>query len=127
MKVILDTQAYSDFCRGRPEAKDAVQRAEQIVLPIMVLAELRAGFACGSRSAHNEAQLNRFLASPRVQILAPDEETTYHYARLFSQLRKQGTPIPTNDLWIAALAAQHELYLFSTDKHFDLLPQILRC
>jgi predicted nucleic acid-binding protein len=70
--------------------------------------------------------LTRFLNSPRVRVLYTDEQTTHHYASLFRQLRDQGTPIPTNDLWIAALVIQHDLILCSRDRHFDALPQIAR-
>ena len=61
-----------------------------------------------------------------VRLLVPDEQTTHHYAAVFRQLRQQGTPIPTNDVWIAALVIQHGLVLSSRDAHFDHLPQILR-
>ncbi len=62
----------------------------------------------------------------RIGVLFPTRETSEYYARLFAQLRKAGTPIPTNDLWIASLAVQHELTLLSRDDHFDKLPQLLR-
>ncbi len=74
----------------------------------------------------NERTLVRFLNSPRVDLLIPDDQTIHHYAQLFRQLRKQGTPIPTNDIWIAALAVQNNLMLFARDAHFDHLPQIPR-
>ena len=95
-------------------------------MPFVVLGELRAGFAGGARTGENEANLVRFLDSRRVDLVFADEDTTHHYARLFHQLRRQGTPIPTNDLWIAALVVQHELHLFARDAHFDHLPQIPR-
>jgi tRNA(fMet)-specific endonuclease VapC len=63
---------------------------------------------------------------PGVSILYPDDQTTQHYATLYKQLRKQGTPIPTNDLWISALVLQHSLSLYARDVHFDHLPQIVR-
>ena len=66
------------------------------------------------------------LHSERVRTLYPDDQTTHHYARLYNQLRTQGTPIPSNDLWIAALSAQHNLLLYSRDEHFDKLPQLAR-
>ena len=88
--------------------------------------ELRAGFSGGTRTRENEASLVRFLDSRRVDLILADEDTTHHYARLFHQLRRQGTPIPTNDLWIAALVVQHDLHLFARDAHFDHLPQIPR-
>ena len=80
----------------------------------------------GQRAKANEAVLSQFLQSDRVTVLLPDEQTTHVYADVFAQLRRAGTPIPTNDLWIAALVIQHDLVLFSRDKHFDVLPQIAR-
>ena len=107
-----------------PEAVHVIRQAADIMIPFIVLGELRAGFACGTRSYTNEQMLTRFLNSPRVKQLFADEDTTHQYARLFRQLRQQGTPIPTNDLWIAALALQHELLLFTRDTHFNHLPQL---
>lgn len=69
-------------------------------------------------------QLNEFLRRPAVGVLLPDNETARHYSRLFQFLRRQGTPIPTNDVWIAALALQHDLILDSADKHFLRVPNI---
>jgi tRNA(fMet)-specific endonuclease VapC len=105
---------------------DTVQLAELVVLPFVTLAELRAGFRCGTRAAENERVLQRFLHRPRVAVLYASEDTTRHYAQLFAQLRRQGTPIPVNDLWIAALVIEHGLDLYSRDGHFDHLPQLPR-
>ena len=126
MRIAIDTNRYVDFARGVPEAVERLQRADEIFVPFVVLGELRAGFAGGTRSRENEANLVRFLNGRRVDVVFADEETTNHYGRLFHQLRRQGTPIPTNDLWIAALVVQHELHLFARDAHFDHLPQIPR-
>ena len=126
MKILLDTNRYGDFCKGVPEAVAAVTSAERVFLPFVVLAELRAGFRAGTQGRRNEETLERFLASPRVGVLYADETTTQTYAGLFAQLRRQGTPIPTNDLWIASLAVQHAMPLLSRDAHFDALPQLLR-
>ena len=126
MRVAIDSNRYVDFAKGIPEAVEQLRRTDEIFVPFVVLGELRAGFAGGARSRENEANLVRFLNSPRVDLSFADEETTHHYARLFHQLRRQGTPIPTNDLWIAALVVQHELHLFARDAHFDHLPQIPR-
>jgi len=124
MRILVDSNRYQDFCEGAPQAVQVIRRAAEIMIPFIVLGELRAGFACGTRSEKNEQTLTRFLNSPRVKQLFADEDTTHQYARLFRQLRKQGTPIPTNDLWIAALALQHDLLLFTRDNHFDHLPQL---
>ena len=126
MRIALDTNRYSDLCRGVSEVAEPVSQAERIFMPFVVLGELRAGFQVGTRARQNERALVRFLNSPRVRLLLPDEQTTHHYATLFAQLRKQATPIPTNDIWIAALVVQHDLFLLARDKHFDHLPQLPR-
>ena len=126
MRMAVDTNRYRDFCVGLPEAVERFRVAERIFLPFVTLAELRAGFLCGTRARQNESVLVRFLNRPRVAVLYPDEDTTRHYAQLFRQLRQQGTPIPTNDIWIAALVEQHSLLLYSRDSHFDHLPQLAR-
>jgi predicted nucleic acid-binding protein len=95
-----------------------LRTAHEIHLPLIVLAELLAGFAAGSRAQKNGEELARFMASPRVHLMKPDEKTARHYADVFVALRKLGIPIPTNDLWIAALARQHRLPLLSFDAHF---------
>lgn len=127
MKVLLDTNRYRDFCEGDHEALDVIQRVRVVYLPFVVLAELRAGFLCGTLARQNERSLTLFLNSPRVRVLLADEETTHHFARIFAQLRLQGTPMPVNDIWIASLAVQHDLLLFSRGRHFDSLPQVARC
>ena len=126
VRILLDTNRYRDFCDGAPEAVERMRAAELICMAFVTLAELRAGFLTGTAGRPNERTLALFLNRPRVRILWPDEQTTHHYARLFLQLRKQGTPIPTNDIWIAALAVQHDLVLFSRDAHFERLQQLPR-
>ena len=126
MRIAVDTNRYRDFCEGLPEAVEQFRTASSILIPFVTLAELRAGFLAGSEAGGNARVLSMFLSRPRVQILWPDEETTNHYARVWLQLRRQGTPIPTNDLWIAALAVQHNLALYSRDSHFDHLAQLIR-
>lgn len=126
MRLALDTNRYTDLCRGEASVVDTVEMADEVWLPFIVVGELRAGFAVGSQGPRNEAVLRRFLMKPGVAILYADEQTTHHYANVYRQLRKQGTPIPTNDMWIAALALQHSLVLFARDAHFDALPQLTR-
>ena len=127
MNVALDTNAYSDLMRGDPARVQVIRMARHLHLPLMVLGELRAGFAAGNRESANAANLQRFLNSPRVSILLPDEQTTHHYAQLHLQLWNQGAAIPTNDLWIAAVVVQHNLVLCTSDPHFQHLPQVLTC
>jgi tRNA(fMet)-specific endonuclease VapC len=126
VRLALDTNRYSDMCRGEPQVVELVERAEAVFLPFVVVAELRAGFAVGTKTAENELVLRRFLMKPDVGVLFADEQTLHHYAAAYRQLRRQGTPIPTNDLWIGALVMQHDLVLCDRDRHFDYLPQIVR-
>lgn len=125
MRVGLDTNRYVDLCKGVAETIETLEQADEILMPFVVLGELRAGFVHGRREAENERVLRRFLLKDGVRVLFPDDQTTHHYASVFRQLRKQGTPIPTNDMWIAALVLQHNLVLHARDKHFDHLPQII--
>lgn len=124
MRMALDTNRYRDFCEGDPDVVSRIQRAEHLYLPLPVVSELRAGFLCGTLARKNEAVLNRFLNEHRVSVLCMDEATSTWYARLYRQLREQGTPIPTNDLWIASLVEQHRLLLYTRDHHFQKIPQL---
>ena len=126
MKIALDTNRYSDFARGDSSIIATVETADEVWLPFIVVGELRAGFAAGTQGPRNDAILRRFLLKPGVGILYADDQTMHHYANVYRQLRKQETPIPTNDMWIAALVLQHSLVLCGRDAHFDALAQITR-
>ncbi len=126
MNILLDTNRLTDVLRGDSDTIDILERANAILLPFIALAELKAGFVLGKRRRENEIAVSRFLAKPGVNTLFADEETVEVYVRLFAHLRKAGTPIPTNDLWIASLAVQHHLLLLTRDAHFEKLPQIAR-
>jgi len=117
--VALDTNVYTAFMRGESGAVQQLRTAEEIRMPLIVLGELLAGFDAGTRATKNRGELARFLASPRVSVLNPDEKTARYYAEVYVALRAAGTPIPTNDLWIAALARQHGLALLTFDAHFQ--------
>ena len=123
--VAIDTNAYSGFMRGLPGAVKALRSAHEIHLPLIVLAELLAGFAAGTHARKNRDELAQFMASPRVHLLKPDEKTARHYADVYIELRVSGTPIPSNDLWIAALARQHRLPLLTYDTHFAAVPGLV--
>jgi len=126
VRIALDTNRYVDLCKGAEETVRLVSTAEAVFLPFVVVAELRAGFALGRRSAENERVLRRFLLKDGVDVLFADDQTTIHYASVFRQLRLQGTPIPTNDIWISALVLQYNIALHDRDRHFGHLPQIVR-
>lgn len=126
MRVALDTNRYVDLCKGVVDTVALLEEAEVVILPFVVVAELRAGFAHGRRQADNERTLRRFLFKDGVRVLFADDQTAHHYASVYRQLRTQGTPIPTNDIWLASLVLQHNLALHARDAHFDHLPQIVR-
>ena len=94
MRVALDTNRYVDLCKGLAETVALLESCEEILLPFVVLGELRAGFVHGRRTAENERLLRRFLFTSGVHVLYADDQTTHHYAGVFRQLRRQGTPIP---------------------------------
>jgi tRNA(fMet)-specific endonuclease VapC len=126
MRVALDSNRYNDLLTGDERVADVLEAADAVYLPFVVIGELRAGFAAGARQVENERLLRQFLLRDGVEVLFADEQTTHHYAAVYAQLRRQGTPIPTNDMWIAALVLQHDLALCTRDRHFDHLPHIPR-
>jgi predicted nucleic acid-binding protein len=117
-EIFLDTNAYAAFKRGAPEAIEVVRHAPLIGINSVVLGELLAGFAVGSREAANVEELKRFMGTPRVRLFPVDDVTAGHYAGIYRELRRIGQPIPTNDMWIAATALQHQLAIMSFDGHF---------
>jgi len=126
VRVALDTTRLTDLFRGDAELADRLGECDEVWIPLMVIAEIKAGFHGGSRQHRNELLLQTFLAKPTVGILLPGRDTAEHYGRLFVQLKRAGTPIPDNDLWIAALVLQHDLPLITRDGHFESVPQLLR-
>ncbi len=125
MRVLVDTSAYSAFMRGHPELKLALQRAEEIYLSPIVLGELQSGFRRGGQQAQNEKGLEEFLDAPRVELIPILDSTAVRYAEILTYLRGAGTPLATNDVWIAASAMEHGLRVVTTDRHFREVPQIL--
>jgi len=124
MNLAIDTNRYSDFARGDVDAVSVISGATRVYLPVIVLGELRAGFRRGTREAANEAALKTFLARAEVGVLYLYDATSVIYGMLEADLRNRGAPIPTNDVWIAALTVQHGLTLYSRDPHFGHLPQV---
>ncbi len=122
---MLDTSAYAAFLKGNLEVKLSLQQAEEIVVNPVVLGELLAGFLAGKHERKNRTILQDFLSSTRVKVVEIDEETSERYAAIVNHLRIKGTPIPTNDLWIAATAMQHGLRVVTTDKHYLEVPHII--
>ncbi len=124
-RLLLDTSAYSAMRRGDERLLRPVREASAVFLTPVVIGELLYGFTGGGLEQQNRDLLREFLDSERVDVVAIDEETAGRYAIIRSYLRRQGVPIPANDLWIAASAAQHGLALLTLDSHFNEVPQIL--
>lgn len=123
--ILLDTSAYSAMTRGNTGVLDAVQTAENIAVNPVILGELHSGFAHGNQERLNITILERFLYSPRCVVLPIIKESSQRYAFIHKALRKAGTPVPTNDLWIAATAMEHGLTVVTLDRHFTRIPQII--
>lgn len=124
-RLFVDTSAYSALLRGDTRVRDALRSADEIRVNPVVLGELLAGFLGGRNRKKNEAELRRFMGSPRVALVPIDEQTAERYALVVASLRRRGRPIPSNDLWIAASAAQHGLRLLTLDAHFLEVEQVL--
>jgi predicted nucleic acid-binding protein len=123
--LLLDTSAYSAIRRGDRRLLAPIQEASQLFLTPVVVGELLYGFLGGRFEAKNRGLLREFLATPRVGVLPLDAETSERYAAIRDYLRKQGKPVPVNDLWIAASATQHGLRLLTLDEHFKSVPHVL--
>lgn len=118
-RLVLDTSAYSHFREGHPQVLASLTAAVQVFIPVIVLGELEAAFELGSRAAENRRVLAEFLALPYVSVLDVTPGTVRHYARVFVSLRAAGTPIPLNDVWIAASALECHGHLLTSDRDYS--------
>ena len=118
--MILDTNALSAFADEDPDILAILAKAEQLAIPVIVLGEYRYGIAVSRNKTGYATWLSALLAD--CTVLGVNEETTGYYADINFELRRAGRPIPTNDIWIAALCLQHRLSVLSRDRHFDLVP-----
>ena len=123
-RLLLDTSAYSAYLRGHEAVAVEIRRADELVLTPIVFGELLAGFRKGNRFQANLDTLREFLASPRARWVPLDDETGDRYSLILDTLRRAGTPVPSNDVWIEASAMQHGLRLLTTDPHYQRIPQI---
>ena len=123
--ILIDTNFYVDIMRGAPHAQKLTCRMEKIVLCPIVLGELLFGFKNGHYEHQNIERLHAFLNLPSVQVVPLTTKTSEFYALLNHQLKVAGTPIPTNDIWIAACAMEHGLALATSDQHFQKIHNLL--
>ena len=125
MKVMLDSDAYSEFMRGNQRVGDIVRSAEEIVMPAVVVGELMYGFRQGQHIEERIAQLRSFLDRPYVSFVPVGPVTADRYSRIMASLRERGRPIPTNDVWVAAHAMETGADLVSADSHFGDIDQVV--
>ncbi|MDA3917411.1 MAG: type II toxin-antitoxin system VapC family toxin [Deltaproteobacteria bacterium] len=125
-KVLIDTNIYSLAMRGDRHVTDALKKIDQIGISAISIGELFSGFKGGNFEEKNKTELNIFLDSPRVMIFPIDVETADFYVSILNNLKSKGTPIPTNNIWIAAVAFQNGFKLFSKDKHFNVIPGLIQ-
>lgn len=122
MKLCLDTNAYSALMIGNQSILNILENAEEVHVPATVLGELYSGFQIGKLTEKNLLELDDFLSRPGISILPVDKNVSFRYGFLVKELRKKGTPIPTNDIWIAAASINSGSILLSRDKHFSRIP-----
>jgi predicted nucleic acid-binding protein len=116
--ILIDTNIYSYALKGDQDTIAVLQKAQKIGISAISIGELISGFKGGNRESQNRAELGEFLDSPRVHMYSIDEDTAEFYADILNRLKEKGKPIPTNDIWIASVARQHGLKVFSKDQHF---------
>jgi tRNA(fMet)-specific endonuclease VapC len=122
--LIVDTNALSAGADRDPAVGQFFARADQLAIPVVVLGEFRYGIAQSRRKAEYETWLLGIASASR--ILDINEQTTLHYVDIRLENKRAGTPIPANDLWIAALCRQHSYPLLSRDRHFDVVKGVVR-
>ncbi len=118
-RLVLDTSAYSHFRRGHVDVHDALARAERVLIPVIVLGELEAAFELGTRARENRRTLEDFLLEPFVDVINATPSVARHYGRVFSSLKRAGTPVPVNDIWIAAATLDCGGTLLTFDRDFE--------
>ena len=125
MRICLDTNAYSRLMRNREMLTACLERAESIFIPTIVLGELHAGFEMGAQRNRNREELARFLDVPGVYAAEVTADVSERYGLLVKDLRAKGTPIPTNDIWIAAISLELGTRLVTYDDHFAVIPGLI--
>ena len=120
-RLLIDTNIYSYALKGDGDVIEILRKVEEIGFSVISIGELLSGFKGGGRELKNREELEIFLDSPRVVVYSVNEDTTEFYAEILNNLRKVGMPVPTNDIWIAAVAFQNGLKLFTKDIHFKAI------
>jgi tRNA(fMet)-specific endonuclease VapC len=120
-QMLIDTNIYSYALKGDGDVFEVLKKTDEIGFSVISIGELLSGFKGGGREQKNREELEIFLDSPRVVVYSVNEDTSEFYAEIINNLRRIGRPIPTNDIWIAAVAFQNGLKLFTKDTHFKAI------
>lgn len=122
--MILDSNGLSAVAEGEPALERILRQAAQVAIPVIVLGEYRYGISRSRHRRHYERWLDEYI--PGFRVLEIDEPTTLFYSAVRAELKRAGTPIPANDIWIAALCRRHSMPLISRDRHFDAVSGLIR-
>ncbi|MBA3027325.1 MAG: type II toxin-antitoxin system VapC family toxin [Desulfobacteraceae bacterium] len=125
MNLLIDTNAYVGFKLANKEIVEYLARANSILFSPIVLGELMFGFRSGTQFHKNVEELNLFLANPAVEMIGIGEITSDRYSRIATQLKQNGTPIPSNDIWIAAQTMETGAELVTMDHHFEKINNLV--
>ena len=123
-KILLDTNAYSSYLRGDQRVLNILSSSEKVFLSVFVIGEIIYGFKNGSKESKNKLILDKFIQKSTVKILKASQETSEIFAIIKYNLKKSGTPIPINDVWIAAQALETGSVLVTYDKHFQKITNL---
>lgn len=124
MKALIDTNSYSRLHKGDVKVEEEISKAKEVLVSAVTLGELHLGFLEGTKRRSNLYFLKKFLQKPSVRILQVGKKTSAIYAKVKFQLRKKGTPIPENDIWIAAQVIETGAALVTYDSHFLEIPRL---
>ena len=124
-ELLIDTNIYTHAMKGDPEIISTLQRCHKIGICSVSMGELLSGFKGSGNEKKRKEELNQFLDSPRVYLYSIDENTAEFYSVILNELKKLGKPIPTGDIWIASVAFQYGIKLFTRDTHFSDIPGLL--
>lgn len=122
MILVIDTNAYSAFCQGNASVIGYLEKADEVIVPSIVAGELISGFLQGTRWDQNWRNFQEFLKQPGIRLQDPGMSGAEQYGLMVKSLKKAGTPVPTNDVWIAAIALSQGAGVLTRDSHFDHFP-----
>ena len=125
IRLCLDPSAYSRLMRGQPKLQERLELVDEILLPATMLGEIYTGFQGGARQQENLALLAAFRSQPGVVVIDTTDNIAQRYAVIVAALKRQGTPIPTNDIWIAAAALENGGRVVAYDSHFAAVPGLI--